>query len=82
MAAMQAHFTQQLEAMKAQLPVAKSAKSAQVQFCTTQHDAINVLHLTSPFKDMKFDPFHIVKQYSPAATTSGRHDRTNLMSAK
>jgi len=81
---MQANFNQQLAAMQAQLPVATSAKSdRRVKSGPTQQTVINVEDdVTSPFKAMKFDPFHIVKQYSPAATTAGRPDRPELMSAK
>lgn len=78
---MAAQFAKQLAAMQAQLqstpPLAKLTAPAPAQ----QSIDIDEEVTTSPMKDLNFDPFHIVKQFSPAVAGEANIDRNDLQSA-
>jgi hypothetical protein len=79
LAAMAANFTQQLAAMQAQLQPAAAPSSDRQWVAPAEKSIIDIdADVTSRMEDLKFDPFHIVKQYSPEAML----DCHDLQSAK
>jgi hypothetical protein len=80
---MAANFNQQLAAMQAQLQPAAAPSSDRQWVAPADKAIIDIdADVTSPMKDLKFDPFHIVKQSSPAVTREAMLDRHDLQSAK
>lgn len=83
LADMAANFAKQLAAMQVQLQSAPERKSDKTKKAPGATDIIDIdAEVTSPMKDLKFDPFHIVKQYSPAISSENPKDRHTLQSAK
>jgi hypothetical protein len=69
---MAANFANQLAAMQAQLQTATTAPPSSVPDDPT---IINIdATVTSPMKDLNFNLFYIVQQYSPAVTHTNLHD--------